>query len=167
MVATWLPAAFTRSAANKAHYAARMSSRPGTPFSTTCRQSPARPIDTVGDSSHRPPLFHQLIKAMSSGYGLQGGQSFENPQCRSSIQEHAKYLLLGPSRCFPFWQEVLACYVVNTNAEDDSGKKKCVPVLEDYYECLHHKKEVSIPSCLELGAAVAVADTRKIFRRPE
>lgn len=49
----------------------------------------------------------------------------------------------GPGRCFPFWQEVLACYVVNTNSEDDSGKKKCVPVLEDYYECLHHKKEVS------------------------
>jgi hypothetical protein len=48
----------------------------------------------------------------------------------------------GVSRCFPFWQEVLACYVVNTNAEDESGKKKCVPVLEDYYECLHHKKEV-------------------------
>jgi hypothetical protein len=50
--------------------------------------------------------------------------------------------LQGPSRCFPFWQEVLACYVVNTNTEDDSGKKKCKPVLEDYYECLHHKKEV-------------------------
>ena len=48
----------------------------------------------------------------------------------------------GTSRCFPFWQEVLACYVVNTNTEDDSGKRKCVPVLEDYYECLHHKKEV-------------------------
>lgn len=43
----------------------------------------------------------------------------------------------GPSRCFPFWQEVLACYVVNTNSEDDSGKKKCAPVLEDYYECAH------------------------------
>ncbi len=42
----------------------------------------------------------------------------------------------GPSRCFPYWQEVLACYVVNTNAEDDSGKKKCAPVLEDYYECV-------------------------------
>lgn len=55
----------------------------------------------------------------------------------------ADLLLPGPSRCFPFWQEVLACYVVNTNAEDDSGKKKCVPVLEDYYECMHHKKEVS------------------------
>lgn len=49
----------------------------------------------------------------------------------------------GPSRCFPFWQDVLACYVVNTSAEDDSGKKKCAPALEDYYECLHHKKEVS------------------------
>ncbi|KAJ4389316.1 hypothetical protein N0V93_006782 [Gnomoniopsis smithogilvyi] len=49
----------------------------------------------------------------------------------------------GPGRCFPFWQEVLACYVVNTNSEDSSGKKKCVPVLEDYYECLHHKKEAA------------------------
>lgn len=36
----------------------------------------------------------------------------------------------------------MACYVVNTSADDDSGKKKCSPVLEDYYECLHHKKEV-------------------------
>ncbi|KAH7032821.1 uncharacterized protein B0I36DRAFT_320102 [Microdochium trichocladiopsis] len=51
----------------------------------------------------------------------------------------------GPGRCFPFWQEVLACYVVNTSAEDDSGKKKCSPALEDYYECLHHKKEVRAP----------------------
>ncbi|TKA66718.1 hypothetical protein B0A49_04768 [Cryomyces minteri] len=58
---------------------------------------------------------------MSSGYGLAG----------------------GPSRCFPFWQEVLACYVVNTTNEDASGKKKCAPVLEDYYECLHHKKEAA------------------------
>ncbi|PSS16875.1 hypothetical protein M430DRAFT_141347 [Amorphotheca resinae ATCC 22711] len=58
---------------------------------------------------------------MSSGYGLNG----------------------GPSRCFPFWQEVLACYVVNTTSEDDSGKRKCSPMLEDYYECLHHKKEAT------------------------
>ncbi|KAF2721178.1 hypothetical protein K431DRAFT_312685 [Polychaeton citri CBS 116435] len=56
---------------------------------------------------------------MSSGYGLNG----------------------GPSRCFPFWQEVLACYVVNTSSQDDTGKAKCKPVLEDYYECLHHRKE--------------------------
>lgn len=38
----------------------------------------------------------------------------------------------------------MACYVVNTSAEDDSGKKKCSFALEDYYECLHHKKEVSM-----------------------
>lgn len=54
--------------------------------------------------------------------------------------------LPGPSRCFPFWQEVLACYVVNSNEEDSSGKKKCAPMLEDYYECLHHKKEVRNPN---------------------
>lgn len=49
----------------------------------------------------------------------------------------------GPGRCFPFWQEVLACYVVNADANDASGAKKCNPALEDYYECLHHKKEVT------------------------
>lgn len=54
---------------------------------------------------------------------------------------------LGPSRCFPFWQELLACYVVNTTTEDVSGAQKCVPALEDYYECLHHKKEVNLPTC--------------------
>ena len=57
----------------------------------------------------------------------------------------------GPSRCFPFWQDVLACYVVNTSTDDISGAKKCVPVLEDYYECLHHKKEVSQASPAFLG----------------
>lgn len=51
-------------------------------------------------------------------------------------------LLLGPGRCFPFWQEVLACYVVNNSPEDGSGQRKCAPVIEDYYECLYHKKEV-------------------------
>jgi hypothetical protein len=59
-----------------------------------------------------------------------------------NLRSMADYVLSGPSRCFPFWQEVLACYVVNTTSDDDSGKGKCAPVLEDYYECLHHKKEV-------------------------
>ncbi len=36
----------------------------------------------------------------------------------------------------------MGCYVVNTSQDDDSGKAKCGPALEDYYECLHHKKEV-------------------------
>lgn len=47
----------------------------------------------------------------------------------------------GPSRCYPFWQEVLGCYVVNSG-EGEAGKKKCTPALEDYHECLHHRKEV-------------------------
>jgi hypothetical protein len=38
---------------------------------------------------------------------------------------------------------VLACYVVNASAENSEGVKKCGAALEDYYECLHHKKEVS------------------------
>lgn len=49
--------------------------------------------------------------------------------------------LPGPSRCYAFWQEVLGCYVVNAG-DGETGKKKCLPALDDYYECLHHKKEV-------------------------
>jgi len=48
----------------------------------------------------------------------------------------------GPSRCFPFWQELLACYVTNSSEDNPDGKNKCIPVMEDYYECLHHRKEV-------------------------
>ncbi|KND88560.1 NADH dehydrogenase [ubiquinone] iron-sulfur protein 5-B, partial [Tolypocladium ophioglossoides CBS 100239] len=76
---------------------------------------------------------HRLT--MASGYGMHG----------------------GVGRCFPFWQEVMACYVINTSAEDDSGKKKCAPVLEDYYECLHHKKEHA--RALAMQAAYARAET--------
>ncbi|KAK1760985.1 hypothetical protein QBC47DRAFT_368761 [Echria macrotheca] len=72
---------------------------------------------------------------MASGYGLHG----------------------GPSRCLPFWQELLACYVVNTSAEDDSGKKKCAPALEDYYECLHHKKEAARVMALQAAYRKAEA----------
>ncbi|KAK7967814.1 uncharacterized protein PG986_002091 [Apiospora aurea] len=72
---------------------------------------------------------------MASGYGLTG----------------------GPGRCFPFWQEVLACYVVNTNADDNSGKTKCAPVLEDYYECLHHKKEAARVRALQVAYRKAEA----------
>lgn len=92
---------------------------------------------------------------MASGYGLAGG---ELPQRNWNqiiqllqIQRGVKNSTLiangppGPSRCFPFWQELLACYVVNTDTGDMSGGRKCLPALEDYYECLHHKKEVSEP----------------------
>ncbi|KAF2686003.1 hypothetical protein K458DRAFT_416364 [Lentithecium fluviatile CBS 122367] len=76
---------------------------------------------------------------MASGYGLAG----------------------GPSRCFPFWQEVLACYVTNTNSEDDSGKVKCQPVLEDYYECLHHKKEAARTLALQAAYRKAEANIKR------
>lgn len=56
----------------------------------------------------------------------------------------------GPSRCFPFWQEVLGCYVVNSG-EGETGKKKCLPALEDYHECLHHRKEVRFCGCPTRG----------------
>lgn len=39
---------------------------------------------------------------------------------------------------------MLACYVINTSSEDVSGAKKCLPQLEDYEECLHHRKEVCV-----------------------
>lgn len=34
---------------------------------------------------------------------------------------------------------------MNTNTTSDEGKWKCVPQHDDYYECLHHKKEVNKP----------------------
>ncbi|KAK0728164.1 hypothetical protein B0T26DRAFT_697046 [Lasiosphaeria miniovina] len=73
---------------------------------------------------------------MSSGYGLNG----------------------GPSRCFPFWQEMLACYVVNSSSEDTAGRKKCAPALEDYYECLHHKKEAARVAAVQTAYRKAEAE---------
>ncbi|TGZ83981.1 hypothetical protein EX30DRAFT_338558 [Ascodesmis nigricans] len=56
---------------------------------------------------------------MASGYGLHG----------------------GVSRCFPFWQDFLSCYVIHT-ADDKDERWRCIPQRDDYYECLYHKKEV-------------------------
>jgi hypothetical protein len=76
--------------------------------------------------------------------------------------------LPGPSRCFPFWQELLSCYVVNSSDDDDSGKKKCVPAMEDYYECLHHRKEVRRPQSKAPSqtARTALADPDCLLYRP-
>lgn len=46
---------------------------------------------------------------------------------------------------------------MNTSTDDDSGKRKCVPVLEDYYECLHHKKEAARTSALQAAFRKAEA----------
>ncbi|KAL2759254.1 hypothetical protein ACRALDRAFT_1075463 [Sodiomyces alcalophilus JCM 7366] len=78
---------------------------------------------------------------MASGYGTHG----------------------GPSRCFPFWQEVLACYATN-NATEEYVKKtgKCGAALEDYYECLHHKKEAARTRALQAAyRKVATATERE------
>ncbi|KAI9680911.1 MAG: hypothetical protein M1829_000991 [Trizodia sp. TS-e1964] len=94
---------------------------------------------------------------MASGFGLNGGKLTRPPRplrCPQSgrlpqgLVLRTRELIVpvcspGQSRCFPFWQEMLACYVVNTTDDDDSGKRKCLPALEDYYECLHHKKEAA------------------------
>ncbi|AEO56297.1 hypothetical protein MYCTH_2301055 [Thermothelomyces thermophilus ATCC 42464] len=79
---------------------------------------------------------------MASGYGLNG----------------------GPSRCFPFWQELLSCYVINGAEEDGAGKRKCVPAMEDYYECLHHRKEAARVKMLQ--AAYRQSEAKKLQENP-
>jgi NADH dehydrogenase (ubiquinone) Fe-S protein 5 len=39
----------------------------------------------------------------------------------------------------------MACYVINQNDAEARKQGVCAPRLEDYYECLHHKKEVRSP----------------------
>ncbi|RMZ85396.1 hypothetical protein DV737_g735, partial [Chaetothyriales sp. CBS 132003] len=65
---------------------------------------------------------------MASGYGIGG----------------------GVGRCFPFWQEYLSCYVINQHDPEARKKGVCLPRLEDYYECLHHKKEQNPESLFAL-----------------
>mmetsp|Transcript_7466 Transcript_7466/g.10837 ORF Transcript_7466/g.10837 Transcript_7466/m.10837 type:complete len:84 (+) Transcript_7466:134-385(+) len=52
---------------------------------------------------------------MTSGFGVKGG--------------------LG--RCYPFFAEYKECLKGETSRE----AMTCVPQVEDYFECLHHKKE--------------------------
>lgn len=65
-----------------------------------------------------------------------------HPSHQTRFLTKVVFVPTGPSRCLPFWQELLGCYVVNS-ADGDAGKKKCAGPMDDYYECLHHKKEVS------------------------
>jgi hypothetical protein len=60
---------------------------------------------------------------------------------------------------------MLACYVVNTNSEDGSGKKMCAPMLEDYYECLHHRKEVRYFHLTTKPTALSDTDDRSTTGR--
>ncbi|KAI5853377.1 hypothetical protein BZA05DRAFT_395862 [Tricharina praecox] len=58
---------------------------------------------------------------MASGYGLNG----------------------GVGRCYPYWQDFLACYVINTSETSNENRWRCAPQKNDYYECLHHHKEIA------------------------
>ena len=93
---------------------------------------------------------------MASGYGLNGGMYFifslsidflailapGYPYIRWNGHPRLTHCFSpGPSRCYAFWQETLGCYMINAG-DGEAGKKKCMPALDDYYECLHHKKEV-------------------------
>lgn len=35
--------------------------------------------------------------------------------------------------------------MTNSNVDSPNAKGKCLAPLDDYYECLHHKKEVRAP----------------------
>lgn len=41
-------------------------------------------------------------------------------------------------RCYPFWSEVARC-----RAQPEATVEACKIYVEDYLECLFHKKEVS------------------------
>ncbi|WFD34140.1 hypothetical protein MCUN1_000976 [Malassezia cuniculi] len=74
---------------------------------------------------------------MSSGYGING----------------------GPSRCFEFWQDFRKCYL---NAESPA---ECKLAKDDYFECLHHTKEVSLETN-KLDRALTIKE-RTIERQHE
>ncbi|KAK9759839.1 hypothetical protein K7432_016723 [Basidiobolus ranarum] len=52
---------------------------------------------------------------MASGFGFNGGRN----------------------RCFNLWQEFSKCYVMSDNPSE------CILQQEDYFECLHHTKEIA------------------------
>ncbi|KAF8243447.1 hypothetical protein K440DRAFT_561711, partial [Wilcoxina mikolae CBS 423.85] len=45
--------------------------------------------------------------------------------------------------CFPYWQDLLGCYIVNTSDGSTEGRWRCIPQKSDYIECLHHNKEAA------------------------
>ncbi|OJD32064.1 nadh:ubiquinone oxidoreductase subunit [Diplodia corticola] len=120
---------------------------------------------------------------MASGFGLNGAPfpslthlrpTPSIPRARTPLDprpvfghdaDAPSFSITGPSRCFPFWQEVLACYVTNSSAENKDGKSKCLATLDDYYECLHHKKEHA--KTFAMQAALRRAEAQGIGREGE
>ena len=57
----------------------------------------------------------------------------------------------GPEQCFPYWQDLLSCYILNTTGDSAADARwRCSPQKGDYVECLHRGKEVCSPLALLL-----------------
>lgn len=60
-------------------------------------------------------VFGAAQPAMASGFGVNGNQG----------------------RCYPFWMDYAQCMQA-----PDCNLTQCAKLREDYFECLHHRKEV-------------------------
>ena len=72
----------------------------------------------------------------------------------------------GVGRCYPFWMDFKNCMAENTE------KQVCLPVSlrlmpltlsqahEDYFECLHHKKEFARINKIEEQRRIAKREAR-------
>jgi len=54
----------------------------------------------------------------------------------------------------------MACYVINQHDVEARKQAVCAPRLEDYYECLHHRKEVRKPE----ATIATIADEEQYAR---
>ena len=58
----------------------------------------------------------------------------------------------GEGRCYKFWMSFKECM------NEASAKELCRPAREDYFECLHHKKEFTRINEIELERRRQVAE---------
>mmetsp|Transcript_8225 Transcript_8225/g.21200 ORF Transcript_8225/g.21200 Transcript_8225/m.21200 type:complete len:88 (-) Transcript_8225:394-657(-) len=55
----------------------------------------------------------------------------------NSKEEMANMLNPRVARCYPIWMDFYSCMV------ETDKPSKCIDLREDYFECLHHRKEIS------------------------
>ncbi|KNE54869.1 hypothetical protein AMAG_00817 [Allomyces macrogynus ATCC 38327] len=58
----------------------------------------------------------------------------------------------GRPRCYAFWQDVQKCFLTA-----DEPRTQCAPFKADYFECLHHTKELARASIIAHQANVVRA----------
>mmetsp|Transcript_8226 Transcript_8226/g.21201 ORF Transcript_8226/g.21201 Transcript_8226/m.21201 type:complete len:169 (-) Transcript_8226:303-809(-) len=62
----------------------------------------------------------------------------------NSKEEMANMLNPRVARCYPIWMDFYSCMV------ETDKPSKCIDLREDYFECLHHRKEVMLAAPFEL-----------------